>query len=166
MCLYVVKTIAVKSKSFDFSSFLMCLTVSLAKIAVIWTKVGLLWRGQRWLSGVGIPAVTVTPVLGMDGRFPCSSSDGKYHPITVIPAEAALYEPHQGQWWLSSPGLVMVILFLLLLSSVPHSSITPLRGTLLPGCTVTACCSPSRAPALVLLKEIAFSERYHRRGSL
>lgn len=145
----------------------------------LWPK--LLWFGQSWVCFGWVrdgsleqesqrnpwgSGETVTSVLGMDGRFPCSSSDGKYHPITVIPAEAALYEPHQGQRWLSSPGLVMVILFPLLLSSVPQSSITPLRGTLMPDCTVTACFSPSHPPALVLLKEIVFSARYYHRGSL
>lgn len=45
MYLYVVKIIAVESKSFDFSSFSMSLTVSMAKIAGVQAKLGLLWMG-------------------------------------------------------------------------------------------------------------------------
>lgn len=44
MYLCVVKIIAAESKSFDFSSFWMRLTVCLAKI-VVWAKRGLLGMG-------------------------------------------------------------------------------------------------------------------------
>lgn len=125
-------------------------------------------RGECRVSRVEIPGQPVrkrwemTSVLGMDECFPCSSSKRKYYPITVIPTKGILYECHQGQWWLSCPALVMVILFPLLLPSVPQSSVTPLRCQ-------TSQSQPSHPPAYrscPFRRNIVGFEHYHNRGSL